>query len=63
MDNECGIFLTHNGVVRSTSRREVRDNKTGLGKITSMNLSCDTEKLLQLAKDIKAEDGVTYLRI
>lgn len=60
---DCGIFLTHNGVVRSTSKKEVQSGKKDLGKIAGMNLSVDEAKVCKLAEEIKLIDGVNYLRI
>lgn len=62
-DNECGIFLTHNGVVRSTSKKEVQSGKDIGKKVLSLDLSADKEKIVKLCNKVKTFDGINYLRI
>ena len=49
-----GVFFTHNGVVRSTSR----DGST----VSAMELSCDRGRLHELIKEAEAMPGVVAAR-
>ena len=38
---QCGMFLTHNGVVRVTPKAQVREGVEGLGEIAEVEFSYD----------------------
>ena len=38
---QCGMFLTHNGVVRVTPKRQVREGVEGLGEVAQVEFSYD----------------------
>lgn len=42
---QCGMFLTHNGVVRITPKAQVREGVEGLGKVVAVEFSYDAEGL------------------
>ena len=59
--DKVGMWLTHNGVVRSTAKAEVREGKAS-PKVTAMNFSYDKEKLEAILSKGRALEGVYYLR-
>ena len=52
---QCGMFLTHNGVVRITPKAQVREGVEGLGD--------DAEGLEQAVKEALTWPGVYYVRV
>ena len=42
---QCGMFLTHNGVVRITPKAQVREGVEGLGEVAAVEFSYDAEGL------------------
>ena len=40
---QCGMFLTHNGVVRITPKQQVREGVEGLGEVAQVEFSYDAE--------------------
>lgn len=50
-----GMILLHNGIVRATA-------KNG-GKVQSMNLSYDKEKLKAVVNEFKKRDGIVAIRV
>ena len=36
---QCGMFLTHNGVVRITPKQQVREGVEGLGEVAQVEFS------------------------
>ena len=42
---QCGMFLTHNGVVRITPKAQVREGVEGLGEVVAVEFSYDAEGL------------------
>ena len=42
---QCGMFLTHNGVVRITPKAQVREGVEGLGDVAQVDVSYDAEGL------------------
>jgi len=53
--NRLGMILSHNGIVRATS-------KTG-GKVASMNLSYDKAKLEKAVREFKEKEGIVDIRV
>ena len=41
---QCGMFLTHNGVVRITPKAQVREGVEGLGEVAAAEFSYDAER-------------------
>ena len=52
---QCGMFLTHNGVVRITPKAQVREGVEGLGDVA--------EGLEQAVKEALTWPGVYYVRV
>ena len=59
---KAGMFLFHNGVVRSTPRREAREGVTGLPSVRAIRFHYDGEKVLKAETDTRAMPGVCYVR-
>lgn len=59
----CGMFLVHNGVVRSTPKREAREGAKGLGRVAQMEFSYDEEGVETAVAEALTWPGVHYVRI
>ena len=55
---QCGMFLTHNGVVRITPKAQVREGVEGLGDVAQVDFSYDAEGLEQAVKEALTWPGV-----
>ena len=51
---QCGMFLTHNGVVRITPKAQVREGVEGLGEVVAVEFSYDAAGLAA-AEAIRAQ--------
>ena len=60
---KVGMYLTHNGVVRSTARALVRQNDSSVRPVTSMQFSYDKHKTAEAIEDARLMDGVYYVRV
>ena len=60
---QCGMFLTHNGVVRITPKAQVREGVEGLGDVAQVDFSYDAEGLEQAVKEALTWPGVSYARV
>ena len=60
---QCGMFLTHNGVVRITPKAQVREGVEGLGDVAQVDFSYDAESLEQAVKEALTWPGVYYVRV
>ncbi len=65
-----GMYLTHNGVVRATPKKQVRgateeDRAAGaaLGEVVSVDFSYDAEGLEQAIAEAKTWPGIYYVRV
>lgn len=58
-----GMYLVHNGVVRETSRRAVRDGDRAAGPVRGMLFSYDPEKVDAAAADTRRMDGVCCVKV
>lgn len=61
--DQCGMFLTHNGVVRATPKRQVREGVQGLGNVVAVDFSYDAEGLQKAVNEALSWDGVYYVRV
>lgn len=61
--DKVGMYLTHNGIVRSTARKAVRGNDHSAGQVTGMDFSCDREKVQAAVTEAQAMEGVYYVRV
>lgn len=60
---QCGMFLTHNGVVRETARALVRDGDTSAAPVTGMYFSYDAKKVEDAVEKTYQMDGIFYVRV
>ena len=59
--NKVGMWLTHNGVVRSTAKAQVREGQSA-SPVVAMDFSYDPVKLEAVLAKGKTLPGVYYLR-
>ena len=63
----CGMYLTHNGVVRATPKAEVRGVETdGVApghKVGGMVFDYDAEKVRSAIEATRAMPGIGYVRV
>ena len=59
---QCGMFLTHNGVVRITPKQQVREGVEGLGEVAQVEFSYDAEGVAAAEKEALTWPGVYYVR-
>ena len=59
---QCGMFLTHNGVVRITPKAQVREGVEGLGEVVAVEFSYDAEGLAAAEAEALTWPGVYYVR-
>ena len=60
---KCGMFLVHNGVVRITPKKEVREGVEGLGSVTKIDFSYDSNGVEKAIEDTMAMPGVSFVRV
>lgn len=59
---QCGMFLTHNGVVRVTPKQQVREGVEGLGDVAQVEFSYDAAGVEAAAQEALTWPGVYYVR-
>ena len=63
----CGMYLTHNGVVRATPKSEARGVKTdGVApghKVSGMVFGYDADKVRSAIEATRAMPGIGYVRV
>ena len=59
---QCGMWLTHNGVVRITPKQQVREGVEGLGEVAQVEFSYDAEGVAAAEKEALTWPGVYYVR-
>lgn len=60
---QCGMFLTHNGVVRVTPKKQVREGVEGLGEVAQVEFSYDEAGVQAAIEDALTWPGVYYVRV
>jgi Molybdopterin converting factor, large subunit len=60
---QCGMFLVHNGVVRVTPKKQVREGVMGLGKVSKIEFSYDEKGVEKAIEDTLAMPGVQYVKV
>ena len=60
---QCGMFLTHNGVVRQTAKAQVREGVEGLPPVELVEFSYDAEGLDRTIEEALTWPGVHYVRV
>ena len=59
----CGMYLTHCGVVRESAKAKVRLGQADTRRVTGMRFSYDAEKVDQALSSARALDGIYYVRV
>lgn len=60
---KCGMFLTHNGVVRETPKAQVREGAEGLGVVSQIEFSYDEEGLKAVIEETLRLDGIYFVKV
>lgn len=60
---ECGMFLSHNGVVRITPKAQVREGAQGLPAVTAIDFSFDQKGVADAIAQAMAMPGIGYVRV
>lgn len=60
---QCGMYLTHNGVVRATPKAQAREGVEGLPEVSCVEFSYDADGLAQAVEEAKTWPGVYYVRV
>ena len=61
--DQCGMFLTHNGVVRQTAKARVRQGDQTVADVQAVKFSYDEEGLKAAVAEALTWDGVYYVRV
>lgn len=61
--DQCGMFLTHNGVVRATPKAQVREGAEGLGEVAQVEFSYDAAGVDAAIEEALTWPGVYYVRV
>ena len=59
---QCGMFLCHNGVVRITPKKQVREGVEGIGDVKQVEFSYDAEGVAAAEAEALTWPGVYYVR-
>jgi len=59
---ECGMFLSHNGVVRVTPKQLVREGIEGLGEVSTIEFSYDAAAVDAAVAEALTWPGVYYVK-
>ena len=59
----CGMFLSHNGVVRITPKKQVREGVEGLGEVTAVEFSYDAAGVDAAVEEALTWQGVYYVKV
>lgn len=60
---QCGMFLTHNGVVRVTPKAQVREGVSGLGQIAQVEFSYDAAGLEAAVSEAYSWEGIYFVKV
>ncbi len=60
---QCGMFLSHNGVVRITPKQQVREGVEGLGEVRSVEFSYDAAGVDAAVAEALTWPGVYYVKV
>ena len=60
---QCGMYLTHNGVVRETARAMVREGDTTAAPVTGMSFGYDAAGVETAIADTRRMEGIHYVRV
>ena len=59
---QCGMFLTHNGVVRRTAKARVRGGDSSAADVSGMEFSYNPEMVRAAEADTLKLEGIHYVR-
>ena len=59
---QCGMYLTHNGIVRITPKKQVREGVEGLGEVAQVEFSYDAAGVEAAVQEALTWPGVYYVR-
>ena len=59
---ECGMYLFHNGVVRSTAKAKVRMGEEDTQPVTGMDFAYDRDKVEKAVEEARSLPGIHYVR-
>ena len=60
---QCGMYLTHNGVVRLTPKAQVREGVEGMNPVLAVEFSYDEEGVREAIEEALTWPGVYYVRV
>lgn len=60
---KVGMYLVHNGIVRETAKRVVRNDEQDVEPVTGMMFSYDQEKVLGAIEETRALEGIYHVRV
>lgn len=60
---QCGMYLSHNGVVRITPKQEVRNGIQGLEKVSQLEFSYDAPGVEAAVAEALTWPGVFYAKV
>lgn len=60
--SQCGMFLVHNGVVRTTAKAQVRNGET-MPAVTAVDFSYDDAGVQAAVEEALTWDGVHYVKV
>lgn len=60
---KCGMYLTHNGIVRKSAKAKVRQNEENTRPVIGMEFGYDAEKVDAAIKEAYKMDGIYYIRV
>lgn len=61
--DQCGMFLTHNGTVRITPKKQVREGVEGLGEVSTIDFSYDAAGVDAAVAEALTWPGVFHVRV
>lgn len=61
--DKVGMYLTHNGIVRKTAKKMVREGEDNTKPVTGMLFSYDKEKVVHVLEEARHLEGIYYVRI
>ena len=60
---QCGMFLSHNGVVRITPKQQVREGVEGLGEVSQIEFSYDSAGVDAAVEEALTWPGIYYVKV
>lgn len=60
---QCGMFLTHNGVVRESPKAQVREGVEGLGRVVQVEFSYDEAGLEAAVQEALGWEGIYFVKV